>query len=213
DGATKKTYEKIRKGSSFDKLINNIKLIRDFKVRYQVEQPCVTFNFVAMKSTIEELEKLVELAHEYNAGEVIVSDLLVFDQSMEREKLLFTDPILQASYDAAAKKAVALGVRLVLPHTYSAWKEHQNKNDAIEQANNNSVKDEPQPYNVCTEPWSSFWLSQEGDVTPCCYWFKKMGNINEVDFTAIWNNDEYQDFRSIVNSSDRPTQCKQCPIP
>jgi MoaA/NifB/PqqE/SkfB family radical SAM enzyme len=213
DGATQETYETIRRGSSFKTLCNNIAIINKYKRDHRSERPYLTFNFVTMRSNVHELPALVEMAAEHNVHEVIVSDLLVFDESVRDEKLLFSDELLQQSFRAAEEKAQALGVSLILPNTFLSWRESCNKpgkETKEEQVNKEALFES---FAHCTEPWSSFWFSQEGEVTPCCYWFRKMGNINQTDFATIWNNQNYRSLRAAVNSSSRPQQCRHCPIP
>ncbi len=208
DGATKKTYEMIRRGSSFERLRDNLDIMAYYKKQYGSDKPFLTFNFVTMRSNIHELSQLVAMAHEYNVREVIVSDLLVFDDSMKEEKLDFSDKGLQEAYSEAEVRAKDLGVSLFLPKPFLAWRRQQISRDKALPSDTPLRYDPP-----CTEPWSSFWLSQEGDVTPCCYWFKTMGNVHHDNFSTIWNNQHYRTLRAEVNSSSRPQQCRHCPIP
>jgi len=53
--------------------------------------------------------------------------------------------------------------------------------------------------NKCWRMWNSAVITWDGDVVPCC--FDKdakyvMGNVIKSPFTEIWNNDNYQNFRS-----------------
>ena len=55
DGATEETYNKIRIGSKFDKVIRNIAHLNEIKQKKRTQYPLLRFNFVLMKSNIHEL--------------------------------------------------------------------------------------------------------------------------------------------------------------
>jgi len=207
DGATKETYESIRRGASFEALLENITLINELKKKYNTRWPRLTFNFVSMKDTIRELPMLVDLAAEYGAEEVIVSDLIVFFDELKKQVLNYDDPLCQEYFARSYQRAVQQGVALYLPVPFLFQKKHKN-------SAHSSNTDCPQStiINPCTEPWSGFWLTGDGVVTPCCYWMNPMGNLHNKEFTEIWNNKKYQHLRSIVNTADRHQQCRQCAI-
>jgi len=60
------------------------------------------------------------------------------------------------------------------------------------------------PLTGCRQPWSHISLDWNGDVYTCCnpsglieY---KMGNINQDDFSDIWNNERYRYARRLIAS-------------
>jgi len=121
DGATAATYEKIRRGGSFNTLMQNIEYLAEVKAARKQERPFLTFNFVSMRDTIGELTDLIKLAKKYGAHEVIVSDLIPFTPQMRPQVLSYDDPLLTDSYQHAQAYAKECGITLVLPHTYSRW--------------------------------------------------------------------------------------------
>lgn len=203
DGANKETYERIRIGASFEQLMDNIALVNNLKKQYKTKSPMLTFNFVAMRSNISELPAVIDLAAEYSAAEVIVNDLIVFFEAMKKEAIEYDDPLYQQSVQLAHQRACETGVRLVLPGPFRF--QHQKR----ETVNDLSAEEDINP---CTEPWSGFWLTADGKVTPCCYWMKTMGDLTKNDFQSIWNNDAYVHLRSTVNTSKRLQQCRHCAI-
>lgn len=218
DGASAKTYNLIRRGGSFDRLMENIVYFSQQKRKHSLAQPALTFNFVAMRSNIHDLIPLIELATQYDVAEVIVSDLIVFHDSMREEALSYGEQVLTDVYSAAGTVAQKHGIRLVLPHVYETWKKEKRGHTCFPTSQSEEQEHRCDPFSFesfkpCTEPWSGFWFSHTGDIRPCCYWSKKMGNIDESPFTAIWNNERYQELRRIINTSLRPQQCRKCPIP
>jgi radical SAM protein with 4Fe4S-binding SPASM domain len=201
DGATKETYEKIRRGASFERLMSNLQIVRDLKRAYGSERPYLTFNYVVMRDSIAELPRLVDLAAEYGAKEVIVNDLIVFFDAMKSQALDYTDPLCVRFFSEAEERARVHGVQLFLPCAYRFKKEKER----VLTSNTPRI-------NICTEPWSGFWLTADGEVTPCCYWMNPMGNLQDHDFSVIWNNQKYQALRRVINTPKRSSHCKQCAI-
>lgn len=68
--------------------------------------------------------------------------------------------------------------------------------------------------NKCWKMWHSCVMTWDGDIVPCC--FDKdaryvMGNIHKQSFAEIWNDSNYQDFRSRLFSNRRKIDiCKNC---
>lgn len=84
DGATRETYEYIRRGASFDRLLQNLKYLSARKRTL----PLLQFNVVLMRRNLEELEKYVDLAEEVGVEWIAARHLLVVKGlDMESESL------------------------------------------------------------------------------------------------------------------------------
>lgn len=77
DGSTKHTYESIRKGASFDKLIKNIDYLNKRKKKIGSTLPRLQFNIVLMQSNIAELDGFIDLAEKLNVEWIAARHLLV----------------------------------------------------------------------------------------------------------------------------------------
>jgi MoaA/NifB/PqqE/SkfB family radical SAM enzyme len=62
----------------------------------------------------------------------------------------------------------------------------------------------------CYKPWTTLNVKRNGDIQICCGGSPISGNMFENDFYSVWNNSEFQSFRSRVNSDDPPDACKKC---
>ena len=206
DGAHKETYEKIRRGASFEKVLNNISQVRDLKKKLGVDRPIITFNFVSMKDTLPELPEYIKLAKEYGADEVIVNDLIVFFDEMKDQAVPYSDPLCYENFEEARKKANEVGLKLALPAPYSFSRRKTEEKQTIVNKDSQCIM------NPCTEPWSGFWLTADGIVTPCCYWDIPMGDLKKASFLEIWNNEKYQHLRETVNTDKRSLHCRHCAI-
>jgi MoaA/NifB/PqqE/SkfB family radical SAM enzyme len=61
DGATRETYNKIRVGSDFDTVVNNIKRLIKMRNDRNMKRPCVRVQMINMEETRNELDSFVEM--------------------------------------------------------------------------------------------------------------------------------------------------------
>jgi len=98
DGACAETYNKIRNGANFDDVLKKVELIKQAKEAAGVNAPRIGIEFVAMKSNVDELPQLVDLAVQYGASFIIVSNILPHTAEMNEQIL----------YDKNSDKAIEL---------------------------------------------------------------------------------------------------------
>lgn len=211
DGATKATYEKIRRGGNFERVLGNVAMVRDLKRKLGVDRPVITFNFVVMRDNLSELCDFVDLAVEYGAEEIVVSDLIVFFDELRDQAVSHDEPLCQDTFLRAKQRAEEVGINLVLPAAFR-FKNGQAGASASRSVESNEGGSGCSSLNRCTEVWSGIWLTADGIVTPCCYWERPMGDLKRDDFLTIWNGEQYQGLRKIVNTDMRPLHCRTCAI-
>ncbi len=187
-GATSKTHESIRKGTNFDKIMENVKELLKLKNR-----PRIIFTFLVNKLNIDELPDVVELTAKLGVDELVVTNLdYVFDK--------ITDKIKVFSCKKPEKKYVK-----IIDHAKKVAKEKKVKLRTHPLQLEDRV--------ICDAiPTKSVTISVEGDMYPCIYLglpFKKIprifcGNYFEIerpnfgnvfDFWKSWNGKEYVEFR------------------
>lgn len=228
DGATKETFESIRRGLKFETLLEKIDIIRSALQKINPVKFEYWWNFVAMKRNITELPEVVRMA-----GENGVTALTVFnfgtsgrDDEIARESLA-RHPQLAKEYFAEAQKiAEQYNMLLILPR-YDFSSENQSSQN-IEELNYNTHPSIPKsmwalpdgekfpvPYRQrCYSPWYQTYIRVNGDIWPCCmYSTYSLGNLKEMDFSAIWNGEIYQQFRERIHSGNPPYWCAHCNLP
>lgn len=69
---------------------------------------------------------------------------------------------------------------------------------------------------ICYRPWISTLIFWDGSVVPCCFDMEgdyALGNVTDVSFKHIWNNEKYISFRKqILKGIDRVLLCKECSL-
>ncbi|MDI6840288.1 MAG: radical SAM protein [bacterium] len=197
DGATKETYERIRVGSNFERVIENVRYLSQLKNRKSLVYPDICFHYIVTKINLHEMLPYIELVH------TIVKDMEVSIQftralhSFEEIEDLFIE-IPPEVITAVEKKAKELGIHLI-------W--------------NIDVSQDKLPIYRCTA-WIEPFIFATGHVIPCCAGneanrreFQKkysLGNVFEQSFREIWKGKEYRNFRKMLSKNKVPIQCKNC---
>ncbi len=209
DAATSKTYQVIRVGGNFKKLIKNLKKLQKIKKKKGVSKPELRLAFVGMKRNIRELPEVVNLASKLGIQNVILQGMGEY-KNTEGESLTYRHRELgKEIYEKAAAMGREKGVHVTLfpPDQFDASSVHATPiRGALEEA-----WEIPEGYRKdCDMPWEEVVVTTTGDVLPCCAATKPFGNILKTDFSKIWLSSEYRDFRRRVMSSDPPLMCKAC---
>jgi len=67
----------------------------------------------------------------------------------------------------------------------------------------------------CDHVVNTITVRWNGDVVPCCYDLTScavLGNIADADLSAIWENDNYREFRRAIRNQTPTTLCAKCNV-
>jgi radical SAM protein with 4Fe4S-binding SPASM domain len=212
DGATKETYETIRVGSNFEKVLSNVRLLKDVKAGLTSETPHLRLVFVLMRMNLHELPGLVQLAGKLNVREIFAQHLCHdFKEStlpakyrpmrdFVEEQTLFNENIerINSLFDEARTTAEAINVELRLPPPRPT-----------ERALSSRGRER------CDWPWRGMYFSFDGKAMPCCM----IATPDRFSFgdafdhaRDLWQSPEYEDFRRRLESDDPPDICRSCSV-
>lgn len=196
DGATKETYEKMRVGAKFEKVLDNLINLIKTKKQLKSKKPEIIMRFVPTKENIEELGELIDLAKKTGVNQIDIPQFYVFE---ENKHLKVDDKTLNKALKSTKEKADKLGISLIIK------------------------EQKPLPVNLCKRGKYSCYVTVDGEVIPCCILaqssdFSKnkksysFGNINEKSLKKIWNSKKYKDFRKDMVNGIKPEKCKHCSL-
>ena len=198
DGSTAATFERIRVGAKFDKVIEGSR--RLIRMRGGRKRPAIHFWTTAQVDNIHELPDIVRLAKDVGVDSLHVNHDLVYWGQDEWQGKLETQA-LQGSQpndgEAFIQQARAVAGELKLPfELYTGGKFSYEEN------------------RLCHWPWSSAFVSSEGDVIPCGVIgnpdVMNFGNMLKDNIKDIWNGKAYQDFRQDMKRGNIHDVCKGC---
>jgi MoaA/NifB/PqqE/SkfB family radical SAM enzyme len=196
DGATKQTYEQIRVGANFDKVIANARRLIQIKRELGKRRPEVKINTVVCLTNHHELPGIVELANDIGIGMVQFVNVITFDKTagLDTERVRRD---VQKTFEETLQRAHQLGVRV--------------KIELFDKL----------PVQECDFPWRRNFVTYDGYVHPCCYTTqtgdrkaqnrRSFGNLLERPFEEIWNGQVYPEFRRKMREGILPSACEHCP--
>ncbi len=212
DAVDKDTYIIVRQSDKFDIVKRNIETINRIKQEEGLEHPEIRLNYSFQKANMDDLDELVEFAHEHQIGTIYVQDLNYFAVEAEKEELCgFSKEHLIKVLDSADKKAQEYGISTNIGNWRRNMDDFYNKTLPAEQYEANDTK--------CTFPWVSCFIDVHCNVLPCpvFVWEKEsqsLGNALEVPFAEIWNGPMYQQLRAEFKQNIRRNPiCKRCVPP
>lgn len=197
DGATKETYEKVRVGSNYDKVWENVKTFDRLAKQEEGHYPELCFHYIVNRDNIHEVVSYLEKIKELNIKPFEIRFARMLHKFKEIEHLFMEVPSdVQTKIKQRARE-------LNLPVTWNANLPHR----------------KPPSFN-CIE-WYMPFIFWNGDVISCCAqnegnrrdWQHSvaMGNIFKTPFKEIWEN-KYPKLIDDLRDGKYPEECKDCPI-
>lgn len=203
DGATKETFESIRRGSKFETVVENIRGFDAERRKLGLsEPPLLCLQVTLMRKNIEELPRIVEMASELGVDEIVGLHVYVFDKAFEPQSLLRHRELSDRMITEATKRARDLGIRPHFPAPYSARAQASSKEiPAVREST------------LCKFLWREVWVSHTGDVTPCCVPDRPVvGSLRTSSLVDAWNSEMYQELRRTVGSKEPFDCCRHCSL-
>lgn len=196
DAATKETYESMRVGAKFEKVLANVTTLLRVKKEMKTRIPELWFHYIVTKGNVQEMPQFVELVHSLKVNKtggslLYWTDLLAF----EEVKSLVTD-IPEEVKREVLRKGKELGIEMWWNQNFAPC----------------------EPITKCVR-WTEPFILVTGHLQPCCVIneanirdFQKtnsVANLFEQDFRDVWRN-EYKDLREMIRRGEIPKICRYC---
>ena len=198
DGASKKTYESIRKGANFEKVIGNLRKLVDYRNRTKSNTEIHLF-FVLQKNNFKELIDFIRLGDSIGVNSVNGNITISFGKADNKDKIKIDRKGLEKLKEELKELKKHIKVKLDI----------SNIEDFL---NNPESQIERSTKKPCYYPWYNPCISWDGYVVPCdihCDNEIVFGNAFEEPFMKIWNNQKAQDFRKGL-LKERTGVCAKC---
>ena len=214
DAASAEGYKKIRNSHDFDRIVQNLRSLKNLQKAQSLIKPKLSLWFLGTKDNISEISEFVKLAADIKIREVYLQRLVYF-QDDEGYGLARGDMSLHGSNDEAPELiqksqelAASLGIQfnasgLCLP---------------TESIRHDSAA--AMPWRKCYRPQTLMYITANGNVLPCCiapfatvdYAALILGNVFESSLEKIWLGAGYKNFRNQLKTADPPTCCQACGV-
>jgi len=204
DGATAKTYNKIRPGGDFDKAVKNIKKFIQLKEEMKSPIPEICFRYTFMKPNHHEMLDFIELVSTFGPKKWIGNKTWVdFVALLEFDN---TKPLV---YEPTKDDEIRIP-------------EHGKKYGIEARLGHPSHIPEKKIKMTRCVAWSEPYMMIGGDLVSCCAVMmsnnrdflrrNKFGNVLQTPFRDIWKSKRYKKFRRLVpkKESEVPILCDGC---
>jgi MoaA/NifB/PqqE/SkfB family radical SAM enzyme len=203
DGASPETYNPVRIGCDFDRVVRNVRKFISMKMKKGHDLPELNFRMVVTNDNVHEMPKFVELVKSFGGryelgggARLDFVGVLNFDENEKGFVRTVPYEIYAQTIDLARK----CDFNVILSH--------------IEPGQN-----PPASQCIC---WMEPYILMGGDVIPCCTVLmsnnreylhsNSFGNIFTQNFDEIWNNERYREFRKNITDDSKPVNgfCVNC---
>jgi MoaA/NifB/PqqE/SkfB family radical SAM enzyme len=218
DSPDPETFEKIRRGAKFHRIITNIerlRMLRDGRLASgQGSRLVLAMEQVVMQPNVGQLTETVLLASRLGIGEIYLEQLYGPFPDLIIENLA---PHLD-SYRAARAASLEFHVALIGPmvRKFEALLEQGRESRAGTPDPLPPAPADRRPSHLpaarCPEPWQTIFVDRTGNVIPCCFqqFCKSLGCIPEMTPGEVWLGEGYKTLRrGVVNEPYYPG-CENC---
>ncbi|MEW6328133.1 MAG: radical SAM protein [Thermodesulfobacteriota bacterium] len=195
-GASKETHEAIRRGSHFDTLLTNVKILAQLKAKLKSKTPKVVFSYLMTKTNIEELPDAVRLAREIGVNELVANNLDYTPTETQDDLRVFSCHKADNRWKGIMHEAEEKSRQIRLP-----FRRYPLEMEEVIMCELNPLRIVFFSHDGCVSPCVYLNLPKSGS-TPrifCGSYHEipkmRFGNVAEKDFMEIWNSPEYMEFR------------------
>lgn len=191
DGATKETFEYIRKGGDYDTVLANIRKLGYYLEKYKKSKENINLCVTVQKKNLEEIPAIITLAAKLNIKYVnllALRSLLDNPDNLRFYKLELAKVLKKVSKLAKNKK--------IKISFYGDFYQKLGKTQLR-----------------CCVPWTIAYITYKGDIGPCNCEFEPpliLGNMVRYKFEDVWNNYAFRFFRRTVNTPFKLPMCRRC---
>ena len=236
DGASKETYEYIRRGANFETLCKKLELIKE--VRKSTGAKINTYyNPVICRTNYKEILDMVEFAHKYEFTAITLNPI----RGIAEENIF--EPIDKKAFDFMRKivplaeaKSKEYGIRFNnwMPidcgcneikfeqGSFDLEKKDENvviekkdmtdniQKEPIKENSENSKKQNDKKNNrmICYAPWQRLLLDNDGQVRPYAICTKWIGHTKDYSLAQMWNNEAMQMYRRKIANNNFMDLCQ-----
>ncbi|MDD3877593.1 MAG: radical SAM protein [Bacteroidales bacterium] len=238
DGVTRNTVEKIRVGSSYNKIISNIKALCELKQKNKRNFPVFYINFVLMNSNIHEAPAFVALCASLGVTIIDFRHLVGNIFFSEHDEMLSSN---KAKYNYFRKLIIdesnKFNIDVRLPEPYETTDIYTPEplpivdlsefNAIIPDIQSEEVCNRPEIIRknatdadfqflsaaTCLRPFNEIMIVDHVKIRPCSYYNGSMGTLEgENTLYSIFFNEKFAKLRQRKLNAQFDHNCINCPI-
>jgi MoaA/NifB/PqqE/SkfB family radical SAM enzyme len=209
DAPYSKTHDYIRgmKGC-FQKVKENLILIKKEKKRVREEKPKIVFNTVLSNKIYDKVDKLIKFASKVGCEDITFIPLIPYDEEARKIELNEKQKIwLKKKIENLISFAKKFGINTNLSEL-DFYISSDKMDETILKEIENSPKD--LAHSACFEPFLHFLVKADGEATFCCMIENSPENIKEKSLEEIWFGKYFNEQRRNFIDKNIREECKFC---
>lgn len=203
------------KVGTFERVHENLGLLRDYKRKTGNRRPLLDIKAVLTAETAAGIEDLYDLAVELEANFLTLSMPKLNDIQFHANLVAGLDDPKVRTLPASPRYLDAAALQDRIDRLEETSRTRKTKIRTYPRlTKRNGVEtffaDSPLPsrYQPCYEPWSGIQIAPNGDVYPCLA--HKLGNVRDECLADIWNGEPAREFRRRLRSERLFPGCAGC---
>lgn len=213
DACDRETYEKIRVGAKFEKVVGNIRRVAKLTAADNVE---LMTSSVVMRLNYKKMAEYVEFVAGLGVNTVALQQLLINFEALKDWQVTGAVPKaeiqaeIERAIEAAKRCEINLHVLLGTPRVYKYGRQDF-KLFKLDYLPEMVIQRYPK---MCYQSAMYLKVEPDGSVFPCCRAPAElnMGNLKEQPFEEIYNGKKYQQLRREMFTGKYRRCCRGCPL-
>lgn len=200
DGATKETFEAVRPGAIFEKVIANVRRFSELKAQAGAVLPALRINHVVSELNEAEFPRFLELVESLSPQAIDVRTIVRMSDAVDRGP---TDESFFARVREMLEMLDAWCARTGIRN--EGYLRHQEATIEIFTSTGERLS--------CLRPWNTVAIHANGDVMPCISWTRApVGNLALQSFDEIWRGEAAEAIRREFEAKKPGIDCQHCTI-
>jgi MoaA/NifB/PqqE/SkfB family radical SAM enzyme len=184
-GGDRETHRHIRGVDNFDRIVESLRRINRIKSSRGAAKPFISFNVVAMKTVLQKMGPLLELAAELGVKTLAMPNLVAQGDAMIEESPWMHAEWSREVFRKADEVCRARGIEFGYP-------------SLTEGAGD------------CSNFFTSMTVAWDGTVLSCAMERFVLGDLKKSSIEEIWNSGEYRNLRERYYSEGIARVCPNC---
>jgi radical SAM protein with 4Fe4S-binding SPASM domain len=221
DAATSKTYDKIRRGGDFSKVVENVKYLVNKRNSKKADWPGVTLQFVLSETNADEVEQFIKLASDIFGGRKKFQINYDWDKPQPfKGDVVFIKRIDELTNEKQVKseklhKEICIRLGLIEKKEIDS-RIVESDEYRVDENGINPLTGKKAIRKPCAGLFTHMAIRWDGVVSACCRDIKcalNIGNINNSTIMELFNSDSINRLRlkHIEGKADEIPACADCP--
>ncbi|MDI6826345.1 MAG: radical SAM protein [Candidatus Aenigmarchaeota archaeon] len=209
DGPNPEINDYLRGKGSFEKIVQNIKILRKVKDNLKSNRPYIGFNTVLSRLNFDKLDDMMRLANEVGS-ELVYFEPLYPGYTSERLDLNGKEKALKKHVKNSSKTAKDLGIDTNIDTFYEAsLTDKTNFRELVLKEVKGLVNGFISA--PCFRPWYLMGIKASG-FAGCCSTFEEGEFINKKNLKEVWFGKVFNKIRQNMIEKKIPDYCSKCSV-